>query len=46
MGQVRTPCDELGALLSKLAGAHDVGVLQGVELVATDGVPELCREVC
>ena len=46
MAETLTPGDELGALLSKLTGAHNVRVLQGVELVASDGIPELCREVC
>ena len=41
-----TSCDELGALFRKLAGAHNVRMLQRVQLVACYGVPQLRGEVC
>ena len=41
-----TSGDELGALLRKLAGAHNVRMLQRVQLIACYGIPQLCGEVC
>lgn len=45
-GKSCTSCNELGALFRKLACAHNVRMLQRVQLVACYGVPQLCGEVC